>query len=91
MKIVLNKCYGGFGLSKQAEEYLIENYDFEEVYAYEIDRTHEGLVKAVKELGSKANGRFSELKIVEIPDNIEWEISEYDGIETVEEKHRKWR
>ena len=44
----------------------------------------------MKELGNKANGRYSELKIVEIPDGIEWEISEYDGLETVEEKHRNW-
>ena len=91
MEIVINSCYGGFGLSKKAKEYLKENYDFEKVYAYEIDRTHEGLVEVVRQLGSQANGRFADLKIVEIPDNIEWEISEYDGIETVEEKHREWR
>ena len=48
MEIVINSCYGGFGLSKKAKEYLKENYDFEKVYAYEIDRTHEGLVEVVR-------------------------------------------
>jgi hypothetical protein len=27
---------------------------------------------------------------VEIPDNVEWEIMEYDGTEYIAEKHRKW-
>ena len=44
----------------------------------------------MKKLGNKANGTCSELKIVEIPDGIEFELSEYDGLETVEEKHRSW-
>ena len=30
------------------------------------------------------------MKVVEIPDDISWEISDYDGWETVEEIHRSW-
>jgi len=30
------------------------------------------------------------LKIVDIPDGVEWEIEEYDGMEWVAEKHRTW-
>lgn len=48
------------------------------------------LIKVVEELGHKADGRCAELKIVEIPDDVEWEIDEYDGSETIEEKHRSW-
>lgn len=48
------------------------------------------LIKVVEELGKEANGRCAELKIVEIPDGVEWEIDEYDGVESVEEKHRSW-
>jgi len=49
------------------------------------------LVKIVKELGEKANSSsVSKLKIVTIPDGIDWEVTEYDGSECVEEKHRSW-
>ncbi len=56
----------------------------------EIERDDPNLVKVVEELGKEANGRFAELKVVKIPDNVEWEIDEYDGLETIEEKHRSW-
>ena len=38
----------------------------------------------------KANGNHADLKIVEIPANVEWQIDEYDGAEWVSEKHRTW-
>jgi len=47
-------------------------------------------VEVVEELGIKANGFCSELKIVEIPDDVEWIIEEYDGKEWVAEDHRRW-
>ena len=34
--------------------------------------------------------RYDLLLIVEIPDGIEWEIWDYDGKESVHEKHRHW-
>ncbi len=49
------------------------------------------LVRAVQELGEKADGSFARLKIVEIPDDVEWTIEEYDGSEWVAENHRTWR
>jgi len=54
------------------------------------DRTSETLIKVIEELGEKANGRFAELSIVEIPCGVDFEIDEYDGIETIHEKHRSW-
>ena len=48
------------------------------------------LVQVVKELGRAASGECAKLVIVEIPDDAEWEIEEYDGIEWVAEKHRTW-
>ena len=35
-------------------------------------------------------GSHAQLKIVEIPNNIKWEIAEYDGHEWVSEVHRTW-
>ena len=35
-------------------------------------------------------GCCSRLKVVEIPDGIEWQIEEYDGKEWVAETHRTW-
>lgn len=57
----------------------------------DIDRDDETLVQVVEELGKDANGTCADLVIVEIPDDVEWEITEYDGNETVEEVHRSWR
>ncbi len=36
-------------------------------------------------------GPHSELKVVEIPDDVEFFIKDYDGMEHVAEKHRTWR
>lgn len=55
------------------------------------DRTNPLVIRAVEELGSEAaSGRLAELKIVEIPDGVDWELDEYDGIETVRERSRSW-
>jgi hypothetical protein len=56
----------------------------------DILRTDAILLEVVDELGTEANGQCAKIKIIEIPDDVEWEISEYDGIEHVAEKHRTW-
>lgn len=49
------------------------------------------LVRIVEELGSRANSPYSKLKIVEIPDGVEFTIEEADdGREWIAEKHRTW-
>lgn len=55
-----------------------------------IERNDPILIQVVEELGDKANDRYSELKIVEIPDDVKWQIDEYDGAEWVAEQHRTW-
>jgi hypothetical protein len=55
-----------------------------------LKRDDPHLIQVVEELGEKADGRCAHLKVVEIPDGIEWEIDEYDGSERVDEKHRSW-
>jgi hypothetical protein len=53
-------------------------------------RANADLVKLVEEMGDAANGSCAKLKIVDVPDDANWEISEYDGFEHVAEKHRSW-
>ena len=141
MKIVVNRCFGGFGLSMKAIRRLAElkghpvyfyiqsKYSFRDgvdefkrvedesevrlcVHAVkndlgdtcdnatindadfmndrDIERNDPDLVKVVEELGEEANGQFAELDITEIPDDVNWEIGEYDGMEHVDEVHRRW-
>jgi hypothetical protein len=56
----------------------------------DLDRDDPILVQVVQELGSEASGRFADLKVVEIPVDVDWIIDEYDGLEWVAEKHRTW-
>lgn len=56
----------------------------------DIPRDDLNLVKVVEQLGEKANDNLSSLKIIEIPDGTDWQIDDYDGMETVEEKHQSW-
>jgi len=109
MKIVINKCFGGYSLSKKAVEFMAnlgssqaraelesmeDNSDiylgYSEKYDYEYNRNDPYLIEAVEVLKEEANSRFSKLKIIEIPEGVDWEITDNDGLETVHEKHRIW-
>jgi hypothetical protein len=91
-RIVINDCYGGFGLSEEATQRYRElagiiNDDWS---YYDVVRDDPYLVQVVREMGHRANGKHSNLKIVEVPAGIEWHITEYDGNEWVAENHRTW-
>ena len=129
MQVAINRCYGGFNLSNEAMNKLIEKnssflltytpkewfgknepneeqivdcmkknsnvgYKDGKIYFFEVHdkyvRIHSDLIDVLQELGPKANGCFSKIKIVNVPDDIEFEIDEYDGMESVEEIHRRW-
>lgn len=102
-KIVVNRCYGGFSLSPMAYRVLhdsghpvakeapCERSDgWGSYHVHDIERDDPALVSLVEKYGEQAGGRHAELKIVEIPEDVEWEIEEYDGHEWVSEKHRTW-
>lgn len=133
-EVVINSCYGGFGLSPKAIKRYLElkgkqcfvylnnvkletdekiernknrmflkyyTKDFGDIIkdknasdyyfsCIDIDRDDRDLIKTVKELGKEADGTFSKLKIIEIPEDVEYTIEEYDGIESIEEVHRSW-
>ena len=89
-KIVINTCHGGFGLSWRAED-MYEKLSGNKVeWARDLKRDDPYLVQVVEELGVRADGEFSELTVVEIPDGVLWQIDEYDGHEWVAEQHRRW-
>ena len=101
MKIVINRCFGGFSLTEPVYKELgIEHggYGFlrNEDLGIESDnrdavRADPRLVAAVEKIGLKeSSGRCAKLGIVEIPDGVDWEIDEYDGYEHIAEKHRTW-
>jgi len=93
MKVVINGCYGGFGLSDKATDLYKELAATEYTYDFEWNlknRNDANLVKVVEMLGEEANGDFAELKIIEIPDDVNWTVLNYDGWEWVAEAHRTW-
>jgi hypothetical protein len=66
-------------------ETYISNY---EVYS---QRNDPDLIAVIEQLGKAANGKYANIKIVEIPDDVDWHIVEYDGREHVAEAHRTWQ
>ena len=142
MKVVINRCYGGFGLSHEAvmryfeikgitvypeqdkgigswkfwtywlvkPEDRIESkegkafyamsmedrraynatHSAQTVYPRDIERHDPALIQVVEEMGDKASGDHAELKVVEIPDDVNYIVEEYDGLEHIAEEHRTW-
>lgn len=74
--------YTLFYKDKKAEDSLFTDAD--------LKRNDAELVRVVEELGEAASGKFSSLKVVNIPDDVKWHISEYGGREHVAEDHRTW-
>ena len=141
MRVVINTCFGGFGLSRDAiraylerkgkkaffyvhpekdhsmkrfvraparddgrlsftltrdlgESIVVDSLPNEDdlwFYDRDVERHDPDLVAVVEELGpEKASGRFAQLKVVDVPDGIEYVIEEYDGREHIAERHRTW-
>jgi hypothetical protein len=88
MKVVINTCYGGFGLSDLAKEQLPIGFD---EYCLTVkERSHPSLIKVVEELGEAANGLCADLQVIEVDeDAINPRIENYDGMEWVAEG-RTW-
>ena len=90
IKVVINRCFGGFGLTEAAlNEYKIrKGVTDPNFYYYDIPRDCPVLVEMVER--GDVDGTYSDLKVVEIPDDVNWHIHEYDGLEHVAERHRTW-
>ena len=93
MKVVINHCFGGFGLSQVAKDELKASWpEWDGYEKSDIEfRSDSRLVEIVERLGLDAAGRYANLAVVEVPDDVEVYISNYDGQETINEAHRSWR
>ena len=97
-KVVINACFGGFGLSDEAIAMLRERKGIaageRTTYADELGRDDADLIAVVEALGTKkASGRYANLKVVEVPMWLQekgWHIEEYDGSEHIAEDHQTW-
>lgn len=80
-RVVINACYGGFGLSEEAVM-LYEKRSGKAFHRY-LPRDDGVLVQVVEELGDRASDHYSKLEVVHIPEYIEWSIKESDGKEWI--------
>ena len=104
-KIVINKCYGGFGVSTEGIEWLLAKGadpakvrvqdsglgELRFVYTVCILERHDPLlVEMVETLGEAANGDSAALEVREIKQPL-YRLNEHDGNEWIEEPdHVKW-
>lgn len=84
-KVVLNNCYGGFGLSDKALELIAKRKNTtDRINYWNLKRDDKDLIAVVEELGTEAEGHCAELIILEFDEGVEYNISEYDGSESIE-------
>lgn len=78
MKLVINNCFGGFGI---ANEWRAKNCA---KGCKEDCRECPKLIKAIESREEQVNDDCAKLVIVELPDDTtDWEIEEYDGLENI--------
>ncbi len=93
MKVVINRTFGVFSIPEKLVKELgwycryfkgddNEDPDYSEHADPELIKALEKMIENGESIGS--------LKIVEIPDDVDWYIEDYDGMETIHEKHRSW-
>jgi len=85
-EIVVNTCFGGFGLSEKAGKLYCQrvNLDYQHFDEYSLSRSDPILIEVIKELGTNANALYAQLEIVSLPVGTKYRICEYDGIEHIE-------
>lgn len=84
-EIVLNGCYGGFGLPDKVMNRYRE-LGGKADWCWEVDRCDPILIKILKEFGlenGELNDDYTGLYIQEFDDRYDYWIEEYDGAETL--------
>jgi hypothetical protein len=83
MRILLNRCHGGFGFSDAFIEFL-KSHGITSKGDGEDLRTDERVIDLAMEFGlEKASGPYAKLKIRDIPPFYEYDVDEYDGHESL--------
>ncbi len=91
-EVVTNDGHSGLLTHYYRKGMVGKNDAYLSQYDFNRDRSDADLIAVIEEMGAAAaSGKYAEIKIVEIPDGVEFEIDEYDGVEHVAEKHRTWR
>ena len=66
-----------------------ETFFLDKSLPYDAHRAFPPLIEAIEE-AKDPNGKFAKIEIIDIPDDIEWYIDDYDGYETIRESHKTW-
>jgi hypothetical protein len=80
--VVINRQFGGFGLSKRALAMFNAITGKKVAWADDIPRHHPALIYVVETLGRAANGSSAKLLVVPVSGG-KYIINEYDGMENV--------
>ena len=86
MKVLYNNCYGGFSFSNEFMEEVKKRYPELKLdyYVSHKLRSDPRILEVFEEFGSgRSSGPYSKIKVREIPDNVEYDIHDYDGMESV--------
>ena len=77
MKVILNKCYGGFNINEAiAKKYGVDAYG-------EDARYNENIINLI-ESGIDCSGLYAQLEVIKLPENItDYEIDDHDGFEDI--------
>ncbi len=86
-KIVVNKTFGGFQLTDEMMDYIGYKKTSEYDKCWDASRTDPKLIEFLETTPPEKHGT---LGICYVPDDVDWEIEEYDGREWVSEIHRCW-
>ena len=78
---------------KQSKERDAQYHDDEEfpIQQWWIPRDDPDLVSVVQQIPEDEGIVGTDLRVIEIPDGIEWQIEEWDGSEFIVDKNRIWR
>lgn len=79
-----------FGKEISKNDISKEDWEKHILYLGADNREDDILIKVVEELGDEASGKFGELIVVEIPDDLDYVIDDYDGIETLHARVETW-